>query len=554
MVVFLASFSIYAEKKVPNFIIIYMDDLGWAQTSVRMMDSEPLSVHNFYETPSVERLAKLGTRFSNAYSPTPTCTGSRVSIQLGQSSARSQYRFVNDVLHGKQRPNGYKGCWTIASAVKGDENPHNYITAHFGKGMTEKLNEMGYDITDEFERFSGNGNLHGDLVSLQDRSPLPLDDPKRIYSLIDDSVKFVSEHAGKRPFYMMVSHYAVHVKHAASQKYLDKWQAKFDALPNKPTDVKELNRFKKEHKYDYGAMLEEADQNLGALMDVLEAKGELENTFIIFTSDNGSEAVSRDDQNRRFNGPLQEGKYSAFEGGIRVPFLVSGPGVKGGAQCDLPIVQWDLLPTFHDLSNNPTPLPETIDGGSLAEVFTKRNKGEIKRRAPGLVFHFPSYYQVPLSCIRIGDYKFMRNLNTGEVKLFNVKEDYREMNDLAKSMPEKASEMGKILTEYIDKVDGGQVSDVYQALYETLDEFGNRNEKDYKKRLEKLIAQNPSDLEAQKTVLLEAYEQKKRSHFATRKITKRQEKWSDWYTTARKTVEEEIGMSKGGKLRKKKKQ
>jgi arylsulfatase A-like enzyme len=389
-------------------------------------------------------------------------------------------------------------------------------------------------------------------MGITDRRPLPADNPKRIYSLIEDSVNFVNEHAGKRPFYMMVSHYAVHVKHAASQKYLDKWQAKYDALPNKPTDSKELYNFRKERKYDYAAMLEEADQNLGLLIDALEAKGELDNTYIMFTSDNGSECVARDAQNRRFNGPLQEGKYSAFEGGIRVPFIVSGPGIQGGAQCDAPIVQWDLLPTLHALSSNPTPLPEYIDGGSLADVFIQRDQGAINRRAPGLVFHFPSYYQVPLSCIRIGDFKFLRNMNTNEMKLFNVKDDYREQHDLAASMPEKVSEMDKILRNYIDEVDGGDVTDVYQAIYETLDDFEKRNETAHKKRLEALDASQPVDLEAQRAKLIEAYETKKRSYYANREIIKRQETWPDWYTTSRKTVEAEIGMTKGGKILKKK--
>ena len=169
------------------------------------------------------------------------------------------------------------------------------------------------------------------------------------------------------------------------------------------------------------------------------------------------------------------------------------------------------------------------------------------------MFHFPSYYQVPLSCIRIGDYKFMRNMNTGEVKLFNVNEDYRELNDLAESMPEKTSEMSKILSDYIDEVDGGSVQDVYQAQYETLDDYEQRAESTYEKRLKALEASQPADLEAQKAKLTEAYELKKRSRYATRQITKRQETWPDWYTTARKTVEAEIGMTKGGKIINKKK-
>ena len=142
----LSSFTSFA-KDTPNFIIIYMDDLGWHQTSVRMMDSEPMSKHSFYKTPNVERLAEMGMCFSNGYAPTATCTGSRVSIQFGQTSARTQYRYVFDVYHKKQRPNGYAGQYSLADSVK--TAGKNYITAHFGKGMTEKLKIVNYDVTDE---------------------------------------------------------------------------------------------------------------------------------------------------------------------------------------------------------------------------------------------------------------------------------------------------------------------------------------------------------------------------------------------------------------------
>ena len=167
-------------------------------------------------------------------------------------------------------------------------------------------------------------------------------------------------------------------------------------------------------------------------MDYLRKVDELANTYIIFTSDNGSECIPRTKENRRNNGPLQEGKYSCFEGGIRVPFVVAGPGVQAGAYCDVPVVQWDLLATLHDLSGNESPLPDDIDGGSLKDVFFKGNKGKVNRGAPGIIHHFPSHYQVPISAIRIGDYKFMRNMNTDEKKLFNVAVDYREKHDLSK--------------------------------------------------------------------------------------------------------------------------
>jgi arylsulfatase A-like enzyme len=544
----LSVFTSFA-KDSPNFIIIYMDDLGWHQTSVRMKDSEPMSKHSFYETPNVERLAEMGMCFSNGYAPTATCTGSRVSIQFGQTSARTQYRYVFDVFHQKQRPEGYAGQYSLADSVK--TAGKNYITAHFGKGMTEKLKLVNYDVTDEYEEHAPNGNLHGDKIDIPSRKDLPPDNPKRIYSLIDESMKFLKKNAGKRPFMMMVSHYSVHVPHAASKKYIDKWQSEYDAL-EKPTDKEELRLFERECKPLYGAMLEETDQHIGILLDYLKKAGELDNTYFIFTSDNGSECIPRTKENRRYNGPLQEGKYSCFEGGIRVPFVVAGPGIQGGTYCDIPVVQWDLLATLHDLSGNTTPLPDDIDGGSLMDVFFKGNQGKVKRRAPGIVHHFPSHYQVPISAIRIGDYKFMRNMNTDEKKLFNVSVDYREKNDLAQKMPEKVASMDKILRAYIEEVDGGDVKDSYQAFYETMDDFEGRAVKDHERKMKELEAKMPSDFEHQKSLIDQELEFKKRGFFANRAITKRQETWPGWYDTARKTVEAEIGMTKGGKLIQKK--
>jgi len=539
-----------AEKAPPNFIIFYMDDLSWAQTSVRMMDSEPESVSDFYRTPRVERLAERGMRFTNGYCATPTCTGSRISIQFGKTSARMQYRFVHDVLSKKQRPEGYADEVSIAGVLKASGK--NYITAHFGKGIgVEQLKDVGYDVTDELEKTAPNGNLHGDKVDIKSRKPLPEDDPKRIYSLTKRSVDFVREHAGKRPFYLMVSHYAVHVAHAATPEALARWQKKYDDLENKPDDAQALQEFNEEHNALYGAMLEEADANLGLLMDELEKADELDNTYIVFTADNGSECIRRDADGFRFCGALKEGKYSTFEGGLRVPFLVSGPGIKPGSQCDVPVVQWDLLPTFQDLSGSQASLPPGVDGGSLRDVFERGNNGKVTRGAPGLIFHFPSYYQPPLSVIRIGDYKFMRHMNTGEIKLFNVVSDYRELHDLAKTMPEKVTEMDRILRDYIEEVDGGDVEDVYQAYFEELDNFEQRAGRSFQQKMAKLKKMQPADIDEQKAALRNELQQKKRSFRTKREFCRAQMGWPSWYDSARKATEQKMGVDKKGNVKNK---
>ena len=187
-------------------------------------------------------------------------------------------------------------------------------------------------------------------------------------------------------------------------------------------------------------MVEETDASLGAILDTLKESKQLDNTYVIFTSDNGGGFSRRDEAGNRFNGPLQEGKRSMFEGGLRVPFVVSGPGIKPGSQCDVPVVQWDLLPALHDLSGNTVPLPDGVDGGSLRDVFERGNDGSVNRGAPGLIFHYTCHYHPPISVIRMGDYKLMRHLNSGELKLFNVATDYAEQQDLVQRMPEKVKE------------------------------------------------------------------------------------------------------------------
>ena len=112
---------------------------------------------------------------------------------------------------------------------------------------------------------------------------------------------------------------------------------------------------------------------------------------------------------------------------------------------DIPVVQWDLLPTFHDLVENNNPLPSDLDGGSLRSVFENGDEGNVKRTEKGFVFHYPCYFAPPLSVIREGDYKLMRHINTGEIRLFDLKNDYAEKYDISKNNPNKVKELINIL-------------------------------------------------------------------------------------------------------------
>lgn len=453
----------------PNFIIIYVDDLGWADTSVVMMDSDPSSVSDFHQTPNLEKLAERGMRFSCAYAPAPTCTPSRKSIQFGKTPARLQYTFVHDVL-ALERELKWQDETSLADVVKAADS--RYITAHFGKGMSgEQMNTIGYDLTDEVDGNAPNGNFHGEYISLKNRIELPPENPKRMASLKKSAVGFVEEFGGKKPFFMMVSHYAVHVPHAAREDLIEKYRklprGKYlddsDYLP-----TQEISRGKKisHWRLQYAAMLEEVDEGLGAILDAVERTGQIDNTYIIFTSDNGGGLTP--------NGSLRGGKANLYEGGLRVPFVVAGPGVHSGVQCDVPIVQWDLLPTLHDLARSETKPPTGLDGGSLRSVFENGNGGKVQRGTEALVFHYPCYFAPPLSVIRLGDYKLMEHLLTGEQRLFNVVDDYQESHNLVKQRPEVAARLRATMKDYLQAVNAEDIQQVYRARFTELDRFESR--------------------------------------------------------------------------------
>jgi arylsulfatase A-like enzyme len=506
--------SLCLSAKAPNFILIYADDLGYADTSVQMMDAEPSTQNAFIQTPGIERLAEMGARFTAAYAPSPTCTASRISIQHGQSTAKIQYRNVFDVLSQVQRPDGYEAEITMAEMLK--ESGKNYITAHFGKGCSAmgRFDEAGYDLTDENPgEPGGNGNGQGSYWDpIKDKTPFPPDNPKRMHSLRKDAAGFLNKHAGKQPFFMMVSHYAPHIPFVCTREAFERTKKRWVAAGYDTKGLEELNddpvnnpKGEANKKITYAAMVEEMDLTLVDVLDALEQAGELENTYIIFTSDNGgghSEKRKVGGEIRRFNGPLQEGKRSIYEGGIRVPTVISGPGIKAGSQCDVPIVQWDFLPTFHDLSGSEAPMPPNTDGGSLRQVFKKGNKGKVKRGAPGIIHHYTCHYHPPISSIIMGDYKLMRHLNSNEFKLFNLKSDYREEKNLASAMPEKVKEMDQACRKYVKKVDGGTAEQVRQAHHKLMDHFSQQSVYFYRKRLAVLKEQSLPDFEDRKAKML----------------------------------------------------
>ena len=186
-----------------------------------------------------------------------------------------QYRNVFDVLSHYQRPEGYDDEITMGEMLK--EAGHDYATAMFGKGASAvgRFEDAGYDITDELPgEPGGNGNGHGSYWNPKTKTTFPPDNPKRIHSLRKDSVAFVEEYAGKQPFFVMINHYAPHIPHMATKEAFDRNKKRWI---EQGRDTKDIDAEKSSVHRDitYAAMIEEMDMNVSALIDALEAKGEL---------------------------------------------------------------------------------------------------------------------------------------------------------------------------------------------------------------------------------------------------------------------------------------
>lgn len=432
--------TIKSEKKQPNFILIFTDDQGWTDTSVQMMKNMAESKSDFYQTPNLERLAKEGMIFSNAYAPAPVCSPSRNSILFGKTPARLHMTTLNGHAVNHQPET------SLPNMIKSVDP--RYVTAHFGKWHIPKLapQQAGYDQSD-----GPTGNGEGDWTD--DHQPLPPDDPKRTFSLSRRACQFMEQQAQEdRPFFLQMSYYAVHVQNYAREETKAKYrrlgrehscrkcQSRDFELPPPPLNAGMV---------DYAAMVEDLDTGFGMILDKLEELGLDDNTYVIFTSDNGG--------GFRGNSPLNKGKADLFEGGIRVPMVVRGPGIPGGTYCDEPVVGWDFYPTILDLMGKSGSLAEDIDGASLRPVFEQGNSRKIERRDPALVFHFPWYDGEPESAIRLGNYKLVKNLDSRKLWLFDLSKDIGERNNLAERLPEKTAQLHDALQRYLSAVNAEDV-------------------------------------------------------------------------------------------------
>ncbi len=491
----------------PNFVLVYVDDLGWAETSVEMIKGRADTRSDYFQTPHMARIAQEGMVLSSCYSPSTLCAPSRNSLLHGMTPSRLRYTVLSSIEAKKQ----YMGKTTIPKALK-KANPA-YRTAHFGKWHNESIKptDAGYDVTD-----GPNGNGPGDFAD-DGKTPLGDEDPKRIFSLTDKSIQFMEQQvAKKQPFYLQLSHYAMHIWHDSLKETREKYKklphgSTYQKKDDTPEESVSISMYNHGWIINYAAMLDDMDRATGTLLDAIDDLGIAENTFVIFTSDNGG--------GFRGNAPLRGGKGSLYEGGIRMPSMIRGPGIRPGTYCDVPIVQWDFLQTFYDLAGGTQPLPSELDGGSLRDVFVRGNKGRITRNTKPLVFHFPWHTGNPESAVRMGNYKLIKNLDTLDVELYDVASDISERHDLSASMPELVTKLDKQRSSYLDSVNAETVTLIRRNYVELLEDSWIANGR---KRFEKLKA----DLHADPTNKQKAFQVDiSRNHveFQDRQLTRSRE-------------------------------
>ncbi len=399
----LSSVTYAASSSPPNFIVIYGEGSGWTSTSVQMDERNPASKGVHAPTPNLERLASAGMVFSEGYAPSPRCTPSRAGLITGRSPAALHMTFVNNTQGNRKLlpPNIVMELPTSEVTIAEQLKTVGYATAHFGKwhlGMGSPAIH-GFDETDGANSNGGPENTS---------SP----NPKQAYAITTLGINFMERQLkAKKPFYLQVSHY-----------------------PNQGPQTQE--------EVDADTVV--TDKTIGQLLDAVKRLGLSENTYIIYTTDHGTIGE---------NLPLNGSKGLVWEGGIRVPFFVSGPGIKPKSYSHVRVSQLDVFPTISALAKVKDKVPAGVEGGDISSVLLNGGVGSVVRLREEFVVHVPHYDpQSPASAIFLGNYKLIRIYETEERRLYDLAKDPYEKTDLSAQMPAKVAELDARLTKYLKDV------------------------------------------------------------------------------------------------------
>ncbi len=439
----LAAPAVDAESRPPNVVLFFVDDLGWRDVGCYGS--------TFYETPTVDRLARDGMRFTNAYASCPVCSPTRAALLTGKSPAR--VRFTGHITaigrhrypkHGRIIPP--KDLMrvpleevTIAEALR----PARYVSTSIGKWH---VGEEGFWPTDQGFDANIGGMTHGSPPGYF----FPYTDPAKKWNpsiptlrggapgeyltdrLTDEAVRFIEQHRSE-PFFVYLPHYAVHTPLQAPAKLVAKYERKLE------TDRSQTNAV-------YAAMIESVDHSLERILETFDRLGLASSTLVIFASDNGGASRITN------NAPLQAGKGHLYEGGIRVPMIVRFPGrVAPGTVCGAPVISHDLYPTIVELAGGEARGHGPLDGESLVPLLT--GKGRLKREALHWYYpHYPPQGARPGAAIRVGPLKLIEHYDPPGIEMYNLADDIGESKDLAPKRPRDAARLQQQLQAWLAAV------------------------------------------------------------------------------------------------------
>ena len=411
-----------AQAKPLNVVFFLIDDLGW--TDVGCYGS------TYYETPNVDRLAGMGMRFTDGYASCTVCSPTRASVMTGKYPARLH---LTDWISGHVRrwaklkvPEWNKQLEhrevTLAEALKAK----GYATGFIGKWH---LGPEGYwPDSQGFDKNIG-GYSRGQPPSYfaPYRIPTMAEGPKGEY-LTDrhaaDAENFLETNRDT-PFLLYVSMYAVHTPLQAKKELTDHYKAKAEADPESA-----------QGSPVYGGMVHSMDDCVGRVLKKLERLGLQENTAVFFTGDNGG-LIGNPKRPVTSNRPLRAGKGSAYEGGVREPFIICWPGVtRPGSTCSVPVISTDFYPTILEMTGatGEAAHNQAVDGASLVPLL---HGGDALTR-DAVYWHYPHYHPggaTPYGAIRKGDHKLIEFFEDDRVELYNLREDIGETRALSTTLP-----------------------------------------------------------------------------------------------------------------------
>ena len=405
----------------PNILLLMSDDQAWNGLSVQMHPDMEESKNPLVQTPNLEKLASQGMRFSAAYSASFLGKPSRASIQTGKSPARARWTKEFESLTAEDGfklipPQSLTELSTNENTIAEMLQSAGYLTAHYGKwglgGGGPENHGFTYSDGDVSE---ADPELHVEPNSAD------------IYGMGERAMKLMEQsQAQGKPFFIQMSYHALESSETASKVLIEKYR---NLLPN--GNAREIGR---------AAIAEELDKGVGQLLEKLDSLMLSRTTYVIYLSDNGF--PSKGIRMKGLMGGLWEGR-------IRIPMIVRGPGILANTWCHERVVGYDLYPTFCQLAGVQQSMPDTVEGGSLSSIF-RGSSLPVKRPRKELVFHFPHYQgEPPQSALFSGNYKLMRFYEDNSTQLYDISQDIFEANDLAQSQPDVASALLAKMNEHL---------------------------------------------------------------------------------------------------------